>query len=51
MARNPKIPTTLRDGSGFIWASGEFSVSKITKLTRVYHSAGIEVTAYIMGAN
>ena len=49
--RNPKIPTTLRDDSGFIWASGEFSIPKIQKLTRVYHSAGIEVSAFIMGSN
>ena len=45
--RNPRIPTTLRDGSGFIWASGEFNLPKIKKLIRVYHSAGIEVSAYV----
>ena len=49
--RNPKVPTTLRDSSGEIWASGEFSLPKIKKLTKLYHSVGIEVTAYVMGSN
>ena len=51
LMRNPRIPTTLRDGSGFVWASGEFNVGKIKKLVKVYHSAGIEVSAYVMGSN
>ena len=45
--RNPKIPARLIDGSGFIWASGEFSLPKIRKLIKVYHSAGIEVSPYV----
>ena len=51
MPRNPKIPARLVDSSGFIWASGEFSVPRIKQLTKVYHSAGIEVSAYVMGSN
>ena len=48
--RNPRIPTTLRDSAGTIWASGEFNVGKIKKLVKIYHSAGIEVSAYVMGS-
>lgn len=49
--RNPKISTRLVDDSGFIWASGDFIPTKITRLIKVYHSAGVEVSAYVMGSN
>jgi len=42
--RNPKIPAHLVDETGYIWASGEMTFPKITKLIKVYHSAGIELT-------
>ena len=49
--RNPRIPTNLIDTSGFIWASGEFNIPKINKLVKLYHSVGIEVSAYVIGSN
>ena len=49
--RNPQIPTSLKDRSGHVWASGEFSIPNIRRTIKELHAAGIEVTAYVMGAN